>query len=147
MKTTRLFIIIVLTLSALGACTQNEGNIGYLFGIWRLHEITDETHTETCDTVFLAFQSDVFQLRRVIYDIHEYSIFTGLYTRDDTCIHFRFLNHNGTDVTTDSLRTDMLNDLKNLHIDTPSPSFRVVSIDNHDMVLQYNGYSYSFVKL
>lgn len=57
MKNTTVFAILIILLSLLTACTQNEGYIGDLFGIWRLEEITNDTTIDRCDTIFMAFQA------------------------------------------------------------------------------------------
>lgn len=148
MKKTTIFTpLLVILLSALTACTQNEGYIGDLFGLWRLEEISDGTTVEECDTIFMAFQADVFQVRRVNYISYDYTLFTGLYTRTDNLMQCNFLNHNGTDAVTDEQQQQMLQDLTSLHITEISPVFVVEELSKRNMRLSYNGYHYFFVKL
>lgn len=148
MKKTTIFTpLLIILLSALTACTQNEGYIGDLFGLWRLEEISDGTTVEECDTIFMAFQADVFQVRRVNYISYDYTLFTGLYTRTDNLMQCNFLNHNGTDAVTDEQQQQMLQDLASLHITEISPVFVVEELSKRNMRLSYNGYLYIFVKL
>ena len=147
MKKNIIFAATLIILSTLASCTQNEGYIGDLFGIWRLEEITDGTTVEECDTIFMAFQADVFQVRRVDYTSYDYTLFTGLYTRTDNLMQCNFLNHNGTDAVTEEQQQQMLHDLASLHIGEISPVFVVEELDKRNMKLEYNGYRYIFVKL
>lgn len=147
MKKNIIFAATLIILSTLASCTQNEGYIGDLFGIWRLEEITDGTTVEECDTIFMAFQADVFQVRRVNYISYDYTLFTGLYTRTDNLMQCNFLNHNGTDAVTEEQQQQMLHDLASLHIGEISPVFVVEELDKRNMKLEYNGYRYIFVKL
>ena len=147
MKKNIIFAATLIILSTLASCTQNEGYIGDLFGIWRLEEITDGTTVEECDTIFMAFQADVFQVRRVDYTSYDYTLFTGLYTRTDQLMQCNFLNHNGTDAVTEEQQQQMLHDLASLHIGEISPVFVVEELDKRNMKLEYNGYRYIFVKL
>lgn len=147
MKRNIIFAATLIILSTLASCTQNEGYIGDLFGIWRLEEITDGTTVEECDTIFMAFQADVFQVRRVNYISYDYTLFTGLYTRTDNLMQCNFLNHNGTDAVTEEQQQQMLHDLASLHIGEISPVFVVEELDKRNMKLEYNGYRYIFVKL
>ena len=75
MKRNIIFAATLIILSTLASCTQNEGYIGDLFGIWRLEEITDGTTVEECDTIFMAFQADVFQVRRAVFINKPHTIF------------------------------------------------------------------------
>ena len=161
MKRNIIFAATLIILSTLASCTQNEGYIGDLFGIWRLEEITDGTTVEECDTIFMAFQADVFQVRRVNYISYDYTLFTGLYTRTDNLMQCNFLNHNGTDqlmqcnflnhngtdAVTEEQQQQMLHDLASLHIGEISPVFVVEELNKRNMKLEYNGYRYIFVKL
>ncbi len=147
MKRNIIFAATLIILSTLASCTQNEGYIGDLFGIWRLEEITDGTTVEECDTIFMAFQADVFQVRRVDYTSYDYTLFTGLYTRTDQLMQCNFLNHNGTDAVTEEQQQQMLHDLASLHIGEISPVFVIEELDKRNMKLEYNGYRYIFVKL
>ena len=147
MKRNIIFAATLIILSTLASCTQNEGYIGDLFGIWRLEEVTDGTTIEECDTIFMAFQADVFQVRRVDYTSYDYTLFTGLYTRTDQLMQCNFLNHNGTDAVTEEQQQQMLHDLASLHIGEISPVFVVEELNKRNMKLEYNGYRYIFVKL
>ena len=147
MKKNIIFAATLIILSTLASCTQNEGYIGDLFGLWRLEEISDGTTVEECDTIFMAFQADVFQVRRVDYTSYDYTLFTGLYTRTDQLMQCNFLNHNGTDAVTEEQQQQMLHDLASLHIGEISPVFVIEELDKRNMKLEYNGYRYIFVKL
>ncbi len=67
---TRLFLL--LTILLLGSCTHNDGDIGELFGFWRLEKMqvntTDENLYSDTDVQLytLAFQSDIVLLQTVL---------------------------------------------------------------------------------
>lgn len=147
MKKISIFITLLLLLCTTRACTHNNGDIGFLFGQWRLHEITDGNDIEPCDTVFLAFQSDIVQLRKVVYASYDFNLLTGLYQHQDSLLQFSFLNLNGTDVLEDSLREQMLLELASLHIKETDPIFQVSQLTRNKMTLKYDRYNYYLEKL
>lgn len=61
-----LYILLLLYLLTLGACTHNDGNIGNWFGTWHVQEITchGEQVVVNCD-YFFQFQSTVFRISQV----------------------------------------------------------------------------------
>mgnify|MGYP003469577149 CR=1 FL=1 len=67
MKTILRQLILMLALTALGACTSNNGNIGPWFGLWKVTEIKcDGVAVPNYDgNVFFMFQSTVFEMRQV----------------------------------------------------------------------------------
>ncbi len=132
---------------SLSSCMQNNGYIGDLWGQWRLENIMTDNKTEECDTVFFSFQSDVFQVRKVIYNSYDYTTFTGLYERSDEMIRFKFLNFNGNDVVSVEDTTVMLHELQSLYIHEASPTFHIKSLDRNNMILRHNNHEYYFKKL
>lgn len=92
------YIYTILALVAIvctSSCTQNNGNIGDLFGSWVLEEVTiDGTPADMAEdtpTVF-SFQSNVV---RVTYYDDEYYHFNylGTWTRSDNTLDFNFTHH------------------------------------------------------
>lgn len=142
-----IYILLIVIGATLTSCMQNGGNIGYLYGQWRLEEVTYDNTTSVCDTVFFSFQSDVFQIRKIIYNSYDYSVFMGLYQHSDNHIKFNIYNHNSKEVISEEDKQAMLIDLASLHIDTTSPLFQVIKLDNRYMTLEYNDYKYHFKKL
>ena len=64
-----IYTLLIVIGATLTSCMQNGGNIGYLYGQWRLEEVTHDNTTSVCDTVFFSFQSDVFQtITRCLWD-------------------------------------------------------------------------------
>lgn len=144
----RLIYLIILGIACtMTGCMHNGGDIGHLFGQWRLEYIDSEHGTQPCDTVFFSFQSDVFQVRKIIYNSYDYTGFTGLYEHQDGHIKFKFYHHNSQDVTTPEQEARMLKDLESLHIDTATPLMGVTELTRKKMVLEYKDYRYHFVKL
>lgn len=134
-------------MSSLTSCMQNNGYIGDLWGQWRLEEITTDKMVEECDTVFFSFQSNVFQVRKVIYSSYDYTAFTGLYERSDEMIKFDFLNFNSNDIVTAEDSAAMLQELQRLYIYEVSPTFDIKSLNRNNMILQHNNHEYYFKKL
>lgn len=147
MKHIGIFIVSLIALCATSACTHNNGDIGFLFGQWRLHEITNGNTTEPCDTVFFAFQSNVVQLRKVVYESYDYNVLTGLYEQDADRLKCSFLNINGTDAIEEQEKKQMLDVLASLHIAETCPTFQVVRLTKDVMTLQYDCYTYHLEKL
>lgn len=145
----RLLYTVILTalLGCMVSCMQNDGYIGPLFGQWRLEEVATENHIEECDTIFFSFQSNLFQVRKIIYNSYDYTAFTGLYERNEEMIKFNFLNHNSNDITTHEDTVLLLNDLQTLYIHEVSPIFTIEKLNNKEMILNYNNYNYIFRKL
>ncbi len=134
-------------MSSLTSCMQNNGYIGDLWGQWRLEEITTDKMVEECDTVFFSFQSNVFQVRKVIYSSYDYTAFTGLYERSDEMIKFDFLNFNSNDIVTAEDSAAMLQELQRLYIYEVSPTFDIKCLNRNNMILQHNNHEYYFKKL
>lgn len=73
MKKVYTFIIWILLLApVLAGCTRNDGDIGELFGMWRVTSITiDETPmTDYSGSLYFAFQSSVFSMTYINEDTH-----------------------------------------------------------------------------
>lgn len=147
MKNLAYIIILIVALTVATSCTQNNGYIGPLFGQWRLEKLTSDTIEEKCDTVFFAFQSDVFQIRAVDYTSYVSMPYTGLYRRPNNDIQLNIYSHWGRDIKTSNDTINTLKSLVPLHITELSPLFEVEYLDNKKMVLEYNDYQYHFVKL
>lgn len=61
-----LYILSLLTLFVLAACTRNDGDIGSWFGTWHVESITADGSPVTVDgDYFFQFQSSVFRLSHV----------------------------------------------------------------------------------
>lgn len=142
-----IYILLVFIAVTLTSCMQNNGNIGYLFGQWRLEEVKHDNITTECDTVFFSFQSNVFQIRKIIYDSYDYSVFMGLYEHQDDVIKFNIYNHNSKEILSEEDKQIALNDISSLYIDSLYPLFKVVALDNRYMTLEYNDSYYYFKKL
>ncbi len=147
MKHIGIFITTLIALCATTACTHNNGDIGFLFGQWKLHEITTGNTAEPCDTVFLAFQSNIVQLRKVVYESYDYNLLTGLYEQQGDRLQCSFLNINGTDAIEEQQKKQMLDELASLHIKEACPVFQVIRLTRNEMALQYGRYTYHLEKL
>ena len=68
MKTLSRIILIITALISLNACTHNNGDIGHLFGTWKLDAITINGEVDSvyakADNVLWKFQSSVMSMIR-----------------------------------------------------------------------------------
>ena len=142
-----IYIALTIITVTLTSCMQNGGNIGHLYGQWRLEEVKHDNITTACDTVFFSFQSDVFQIRKIIYNSYDYSVFMGLYEHQEDVIKFNIYNHNSKEILSEDDKQVALSDISSLYIDTLFPLFKVVALDNRHMTLEYNDNRYYLKKL
>ena len=142
-----IYIAIAVIAVTLTSCMHNGGDIGYLFGQWRLEQVEYNDVAQECDTVFFSFQSNVFQMRKIIYNSYDYSVFMGLYEHQEDFIKFNIYNYNSKEILTPEYEQATLVDLASLHIDTVVPVFKVIELDNKYMTLEYNDYYYYLKKL
>ena len=142
-----IYIAIAVIAATLTSCMHNGGDIGYLFGQWRLEQVEYNDVAQECDTVFFSFQSNVFQIRKIIYNSYDYSVFMGLYEHQEDFIKFNIYNYNSKEILTPEYEQATLVDLASLHIDTVVPVFKVIELDNKYMTLEYNDYYYYLKKL
>lgn len=78
--------------SALSSCTQNDGEIGHLFGLWTLNDFyTDDYHIsgEQCDGYSIRFQSNVVQyVENLPY--HDSRMFFGMWNLRSDSLFLNF---------------------------------------------------------
>ncbi len=84
-------LTIIITIVAFNSCTQNNGNIGDLFGLWHIDELIDDNQSsdEYQDNLFLAFQSEVTTLTEV-YDYNQSDIKYGSWSREGDALYLIF---------------------------------------------------------
>lgn len=65
-------ILFSITIITLLSCTHNNGDIGPLFGQWKLTEIiiNDKPDQNYNENIFFAFQNDVTNMK-IVYEHHE----------------------------------------------------------------------------
>lgn len=84
--------LIFVIFSALSSCTQNDGDIGDLFGIWSLNDMySEDVHLsgEQCDGNFLKFQTNIVQyVKNLPY--HDAQMFTGFWQLRSDSLFLRF---------------------------------------------------------
>lgn len=81
-----------------GGCTRNNGDIGDLFGIWRLESLTaDGEEIEFIEGEMRAltwsFQSHIIYIR-TIYDYNETGGFFGTWTKENSILILNFTHEN-----------------------------------------------------
>lgn len=131
---TRLFLL--LTIFLLGSCTHNDGDIGELFGFWRLEEMqvnSTEVNLYADTDVQLysfAFQSDIVLLQTVLPH-NDYLRAFGSWKRDGSRLILNF-DHSDND---DNTKYDVPEALGF----NPSgvTDFEVLSLSGSAMTLRY----------
>lgn len=83
MKTIINVIMIWMAAVALAGCTHNNGDIGELFGTWKLEEITVDGDADTAyrDNVVWKFQSSIIEMQEIYDGIHETANSFGTWSR------------------------------------------------------------------
>lgn len=147
MKKIIYIIALITALCFTSSCMQNNGYIGELFGQWRLEQIVTDTIVENCDTVFFAFQSNLFQMRKANFNTYEYSLLRGYYKRTPEQLKFNILNHNTNNVKTEEQIENALYDTRSFYVDEISPVFDIEKLTFREMILMYKGHKYYFVKV
>lgn len=71
MKGLKIYLIVILA-SLLSACTRNDGDIGELFGMWRVVaiEVNDVELNDYSGTLYFEFQSGVYCQKLVNESLH-----------------------------------------------------------------------------
>ncbi|MBE6310318.1 MAG: hypothetical protein E7080_04620 [Bacteroidales bacterium] len=71
MKGLKIYLIVILV-SLLSACTRNDGDIGELFGMWRVVaiEVNDVELNDYSGTLYFEFQSGVYCQKLVNESLH-----------------------------------------------------------------------------
>lgn len=133
-------IIVLFTLwmvVLLSSCTHNDGDIGPLFGQWKLVSIEKSGRKDTYDNLFLSFQSFVIEFKTVTYP-HSYSCSYGDYEHVGN-----YLN-----VTVKEGGESILSDfqLNKNNEDEWRFSFNVMKLTNHKMILSLDDKIYTFTK-
>ena len=147
MKRIIYIVALLATLCATSSCLQNNGYIGELFGQWRLEKIVTGEKVEPCDTVFFAFQSNLFQMRKANFNFYEYTLLRGYYERTPEYIRFNILNHNTSNVKTEEEIERALRDTRSFYVDEINPVFDIERLTYREMILLYKGHTYYFVKV
>lgn len=145
-------IIILSVLCSTVACTHNGGDIGHLFGQWRLESISENDQSgnitsQQCDTVFWAFQSNICDIRLVDYNSYDYKFYTGLYEQGNNQLEINILSYMSYDIITAQDSASALRHLAPLYIDNLTPLFKINTLNRNEMILEYNNKYYNFKKL
>lgn len=93
MKITRL-ILSAIALFILAGCTRNDGDIGHLFGQWKLVSITrngvDDPSYE--GNIYWSFQNSTLEMKEVVAHNTVYQTFGNWHETDNT-LFFSFPDH------------------------------------------------------
>lgn len=135
-----LFLVCVMS-AVLSSCTHNNGDIGPLFGTWRLDAISIDTtgddgapacRTEDVGDVFWAFQNHVVEIERV-YPYHQTDTRVGTWQRpDDASIVINFDNSE-----TDPAFAERYIMLPGIYLPEHGAVMSVKKLDRNKMTLVY----------
>lgn len=134
MKTKITFILI--SLSLLMACTHNNGDIGELFGRWRLESLTaDGTEVKLYDDETLlyawSFQSSLLFIQ-VIQPYNSYYNVKGTWSRDDDILRVNF-GYTGNDGEMYYAPPE------NLHLDRGVNDLEILRFTSEELILEKIG--------
>lgn len=97
------FILLALTLAlalALGSCNKNDGDIGPLFGIWRVEKVTRDgvdvdLHADGAEMITLTFQNAILEINTT--DAHHYlTTCLANWSREGQDLNLEFDNSDAT---------------------------------------------------
>ncbi|MCM1163907.1 MAG: lipocalin-like domain-containing protein [Muribaculaceae bacterium] len=146
MKTYR-YIALVFMLMALGSCTRNDGDIGSLFGAWRLDQLLAdgepvELYEGDVALYDWRFQSHLIQIQAV-YQHYSYDNFMGTWNKsdDDRILELTFDgdSDDGTGFYTPPAPLHL--------IEGGTTPLRILHLDGKDMKLEYtsaSGVTYTY---
>lgn len=94
MRLVRILILVLMVGLIPVGCTRNDGDIGDLFGTWRLIEMTadgvaQDLYSDDVKAYTWAFQSGIIRIQE-IGDRMDYSDYMGTWTRDDDTLILDF---------------------------------------------------------
>lgn len=101
MKKLLFYIAVIAAVATLGGCTTNNGDIGLLFGTWRVESVTAggvevNLEADSVESYSLVFQNRIVRVIEVRTH-HDHEYYTGTFT------------HIGNDLALDFSHSDKLN--------------------------------------
>ena len=151
---TRIIALLIIALS-LNACTHNNGDIGDLFGTWKLESIAingeiDENYAKSSNVIW-KFQASVISMIRANDTTHDRleSWGTWNYANDETQL---VLNFTHTDSYNPNPGSTKYSPLPELHMPKASTFYvDIIKLNGKAMTLRYNAtdgkeYIYQFKK-
>ena len=138
----RFYGLAVLISIVLSACTQNNGDIGPIFGNWKLTEMTEDGHrTENYSgNIYLAFQNTTMRFVRV----------NGYNSYDETYCNWSITDDNNLIV---NFADDRYRPFLELGIPYPCCEMKIQKLSSSEMQLYLNATSntgkprvYKFIK-
>ena len=151
---TRIIALLFIALS-LNACTHNNGDIGALFGTWKLESITADNEIDSvyaeADNIIWKFQSSVMSMIRANDSTHNRLETWGSwsYANDDTQLLLDFTH---TDSYNPKPGSTKYSPLPELHMPKASTFYvDIIKLNGKEMTLRYNAtdgkeYIYKFKK-
>lgn len=97
-----LYTIAFFALTLFSSCTHNNGDIGELFGTWKLQSITinNEIDTTYQNDIFWKYQASVTSMIKVNDDTHDFSDVWGTwrYVNDGSAIEFDYTHSDNDNI-------------------------------------------------
>lgn len=135
-------LMLVVALTALTGCTQNDGHIGDLFGTWRLEELTadgtplrlygipDKHWGKEVELYQWSFQGELVQIR-TLYQYADFSTARGTFRHTDGMLYLDF-DHTYIEGTVGLTPPEALH--LTLHGTT---ALKVTRLEGRNMTLEY----------
>ena len=153
MKLATRFIVLLIIALTFNACTHNNGDIGELFGTWKLQSITIEGEIDSSydNNVLWKFQSSIMSMIRANDSTHNRLETWGTwsYANDDTQLELNFTHTDNDNPKPGSTKYSPLPEtyLPKATIST----LDIIKLNNSEMILLYHSidgkeYRYKFKK-
>lgn len=126
---------VLILLFMLSGCTQNNGNIGPYFGLWKLSELTINGEADPAyhDNIVWKFQSAAISMIRIL-DHHESSDCYGTWKETDPkTLQMEFIYHDDSDPK----GTWKYAPLPETHLPTGIFSLEIIHLSSKRMQLKY----------
>ena len=153
MKLATRFIVLLIIALTFNACTHNNGDIGELFGTWKLQSITIDGEIDSSydNNVLWKFQSSIMSMIRANDSTHNRLETWGTwsYANDDTQLELNFTHTDNDNPKPGSTKYSPLPEtyLPKATIFT----LDIIKLNNNEMILVYHSidgkeYRYKFKK-
>lgn len=151
-NSSRIIILIIMALS-FNACTHNNGDIGSLFGTWKLQSISINGNTDTSyqNNILWKFQASVICMVRVNDDTHvkHESWGTWSYANDETQLTLDFTHTDNDNPNTGSSKYSPLPET--YLPESAVSTLDIIKLNSNEMILIYHSadgkeYQYKFKK-
>lgn len=132
----RMLITAVIMTLMLQDCTQNDGYIGSIFGLWILDEMTVDEKPAELDVKSYTwrFQNNIVQITQQL-PYHDFIVYTGTWEKKDGELSLNFKHNSGGKVPEElEMQPNSVTSLTILHESNNSMMLELINMYNHKVV-------------